>query len=174
MNKQNLIVFDTEVSGLNDNAELMSFAAVLVNDDIVEETLLTFPIEASVINHPYYMDYISHEETNLVNQVNDLSRFLFMNKDYIWVGFNPSFDFKFIKKYLNKYDMKCPYIKCVDILSLANYLVLKNELKPFKRLTELCEQLSIDPIDYVGKCHLQADVRLYKDIFEKLNKILKP
>lgn len=173
MNKQNLIVFDTEVTGLDDNAELMSFAARIIdfedieNDPALTEVLYTFPVKQDIKYHPHRFDYMKFQNDKLQDDTTNLMTFFERHKSDIFVGFNPEFDMKFLKR-------KCqiPYVKMIDILSLINYLVLKGKLKPYHRISEIAEQLDLDMFSYTGICNLQADVRLYTDIFLKLREML--
>ena len=172
MNKRNLIVFDTEVTGLDDNAELMSFAASIINfKDIenyyVSEVLYTFPVKQDIKYHPHRFEYMKFENNRLQDNTTKLMMFFEKYKSDIFVGFNPQFDMKFLKR-------KCqiPFVKMIDISSLINYLLLKGKLKPYHRILEIAEQLNLDVFSYTGICNLQADVRLYTDIFLKLTEIL--
>lgn len=173
MNKQNLIVFDTEVTGLDDNAELMSFAACIIDFEDIEnhyppsEVLYTFPVKQDIKYHPYRFDYMEFENNRVQDNTTKLMMFFEKHKSDIFVGFDPQFNMKFLKR-----KCKIPFVKMIDISSLINYLVLKGKLKPYHRISEMAEQLNLDLLSYTGICNLQADVRLYTDIVLKLRELL--
>lgn len=163
-----VVIFDTETTGWEDNSELMSFAAIEETDRGWLETLYTFPITKHVPYHPRFSDYVLKENERQQDYTENLKVFLKRHETDFFISFNPDFDFKYLRKKLGT----IPYVRKIDLCSVVNYLSFFNKIKPYRRINELAEQLGIDILGITHTNSLQADVRLYKEIYLKLKELI--
>ena len=173
---QQIILFDTETTGLEEDAKIIQFSAVLyekgLDGSFIEKDNLDIYINPLEPISPVIEELtgITNEQLALAMPEDQVvSRIItFMNQADTWGAYNASFDLLKLKHMAAR--TNTPYIEhqCIDVLIMARNMIRKDTIKNHK-LGTVTERLCPT---YEAKFHNSLeDVRATGKILEQLNKM---
>lgn len=149
LSTKNLIICDTETTGLGKGHEIISIAMVTLSGETIVTSFIR-PARATITKTAYAIHGIAHQMLEKCPTFDLIWPVIAsVLEDGILLSYNGSFDASMIRRSLDACDMVAPHISCTCIMKLTQaYLELEDPL----RLQEACDRLGIDASGY-GKAH---------------------
>lgn len=149
LSTKNLIICDTETTGIGKGNEIISIAFVTIQGETLA-SLFIKPVRAKITLNAYKIHGIKLEDLADCCTFDRAWPILSdMIEDSVLLSYNGSFDASMIRRSLDACGMVAPHISCTCIMKLVQaFLDLEDPL----RLSEACERLGIDSSQY-GVAH---------------------
>ena len=147
---KNLIICDTETTGLGKGHEIISIAMVTLSGETIVTSFIR-PARATITKTAYSIHGISHADLAKCPTFDRVWPILasVLEEDCILLSYNGSFDASMIRRSLDACGLVAPHISCTCIMKICQaFLDLEDPLK----LSEACMRLGIDAKQY-GQAH---------------------
>lgn len=129
-----VIVFDTETTGLKDDAKIIQFSAIKYYIDKDYNLFATKKLD-TYINPEVKIPEKITKITGITDEIVSYSRneselapciLKFMADTSIWAGYNVKFDIRMLKNMANRCGYECPEVPDIDVLEMAKDFTPQN------------------------------------------------
>lgn len=176
-----IIVFDTETTGLNPDANIIQFSAILYEKDgyrLKEKDTLNLyinpgkPLDPIITNITGITDKMLEDAASEKECINKILEF--MKKGDIWAGYNVNFDLTKLEHMAKRCNVNYIQPEFIDVMQLARNVISKPKtgIKNYKLGTvtnflfpdnDIKFHDSLEDVRATGKC-LEFFINKYKDV----------